>query len=117
MRDDVRLFSSCALLSETILLNAKVFLGRRTQNIPTLIIYLNLSLRLRYSVDIGPDLVLFFVLTFVVLIFGVVVLKFVIVFVLVCILCISVCISVFILWQFFLQYFCWCLFTITVRAG
>ena len=115
MRDDVRLFSSCALLSETILLNAKVFLGRRTPNIPSLIIYL--SLRLRYSVDIGPDLVLFFVLTLVVLIFGVVVLKFVIVFVLVCFLCISVCISVFILWQFFLQYYCWCLFTITVRAG
>ena len=57
------------------------------------IIYLNLSLSLSlryssYSVHIGPDSVLFLVLTLVV------VLKCALVFVLVCILCISVCISI-----------------------
>ena len=60
------------------------------------IIYLNLSLslNLRYSVHIGPDSVLFLVLTLVLRLCGVVVLKCALVFVLVCILCISVCISI-----------------------
>ena len=49
-----------------------------------LIIYLNLSRSpsLRHSVNLGPDLVLFLVLTLVLLFLGVVVLKFVLVCVL-----------------------------------